>query len=129
VGLEKTDLLFKLAAVFINATVVHDFGVGSPIVKLICGSCEHVELVSWAREQVTEPEWDGVSNGLAVVGLETKLSHIDWLVPFPSCHHLDLPRSQPPDELGYDLLPHAEGYGVGYIAQVGLEVGGDVDGS
>jgi len=64
---------------------------GGPIVKLICSSCEHVELVSQAHEQVTEPEWDRVSNGLAVVGLEMKLSHIDWLVPFLSCHHLDLP--------------------------------------
>ncbi len=35
--------------------------------------------------------------------------------------------SQPLDKLQHDSFPYAEGYCVGYIAQVGLESSGDVD--
>ncbi len=43
-------MFLKLLVVFINAVVVHDFGVSGPVGELVCGACEGVELVPQASE-------------------------------------------------------------------------------
>ncbi len=55
-GLERGQLFFDLVAFSVNAMVSHDFGVGGPVVQLVSGFGQHVELVPRGGEEVGEPD-------------------------------------------------------------------------
>src|SRR6266851_5074639 len=120
-GLKYGKLFFNFTAFGVDAMVSHDFSVGGPVVQLIRGFGQGVELVPWQGEEVTEPNLDGFGCGYGAVRFQDKLGDVDCLIPFPPGQHLDLPHSQPPNESWDDMFSCAEGDSVGHVAQVGFE--------
>jgi len=55
-AMEYCHLFFDFMAFCVNVVVPHDLCMGSPVVQLVCGFSEGVELVPGGGEEVAEPQ-------------------------------------------------------------------------
>jgi len=62
-GPKDGQLFFNFTALGVNVVIVYNFGVGGPVVQLVCGFGQGVELVPRGREEVAEPDLNGLGCG------------------------------------------------------------------